>query len=37
MNLGTAVATPRGLIVPNIKKTQDLSARELTAAITQRR
>ncbi|MEV0265412.1 2-oxo acid dehydrogenase subunit E2 [Streptomyces sp. NPDC050617] len=35
VNLGTAVATPRGLIVPNIKKAQDLSARELAAAITQ--
>nr|WP_167514997.1 2-oxo acid dehydrogenase subunit E2 [Streptomyces chrestomyceticus] len=36
VNLETAVATPRGLIAPDIKKAQDLSARELAPAITQR-
>jgi pyruvate dehydrogenase E2 component (dihydrolipoamide acetyltransferase) len=33
VNLGIAVAGPRGLIVPSIKEAQDLSLRELTAAL----
>jgi 2-oxoisovalerate dehydrogenase E2 component (dihydrolipoyl transacylase) len=33
VNLGIAAATPRGLLVPNIKDAQDLSLRELAAAI----
>ena len=31
VNLGIAVAGPRGLVVPNIKDAQDLTLRELTA------
>lgn len=33
VNLGIAAATPRGLLVPNIKDAQDLSLRELAAAL----
>ena len=33
VNLGIAVAGPRGLVVPNIKDAQDLTLRELTAAL----
>lgn len=33
MNLGIAAATPRGLLVPNIKDAQDLSLRELALAL----
>jgi 2-oxoisovalerate dehydrogenase E2 component (dihydrolipoyl transacylase) len=33
VNLGIAVASQRGLIVPNIKDAQDLTLRELTAAL----
>ncbi|WP_296196555.1 dihydrolipoamide acetyltransferase family protein [uncultured Microbacterium sp.] len=33
VNLGIAAATPRGLIVPNIKDAQDLSMRELALAL----
>ena len=33
VNLGIAAATPRGLIVPNIKDAQDLSMRELARAL----
>jgi pyruvate dehydrogenase E2 component (dihydrolipoamide acetyltransferase) len=33
VNLGIAVASQRGLIVPNIKEAQDLTLRELTAAL----
>ena len=33
MNLGIAAATPRGLIVPNIKDAQDMSLLELAAAL----
>lgn len=33
VNLGIAAATPRGLIVPNIKDAQDLSVRQLALAI----
>jgi len=33
VNLGIAVASPRGLVVPNIKRAQDLTLRELTAAL----
>jgi 2-oxoisovalerate dehydrogenase E2 component (dihydrolipoyl transacylase) len=33
VNLGIAVASPRGLVVPNIKHAQDLTLRELTAAL----
>ncbi|MFI5085294.1 MAG: dihydrolipoamide acetyltransferase family protein [Actinomycetales bacterium] len=33
MNLGIAAATPRGLMVPNIKDAQDLSLRELAVAL----
>jgi 2-oxoisovalerate dehydrogenase E2 component (dihydrolipoyl transacylase) len=33
MNLGIAAATPRGLMVPNIKDAQDLSLKELAVAI----
>lgn len=33
MNLGIAAATPRGLIVPNIKEAQNLSMRELAIAL----
>ena len=35
VNLGIAAATPRGLIVPNIKDVQDLSLLELAKAIEQ--
>ena len=33
MNLGIAAATPRGLMVPNIKDAQELSLRELAIAL----
>ncbi|WP_433875126.1 dihydrolipoamide acetyltransferase family protein [Sinomonas atrocyanea] len=33
MNLGIAAATPRGLLVPNIKDAQDLSLKELAVAL----
>ncbi|MGO1769464.1 MAG: dihydrolipoamide acetyltransferase family protein [Microbacterium sp.] len=33
VNLGIAAATPRGLIVPNIKNAQELSLRELAVAL----
>ncbi|MCU1514414.1 MAG: branched-chain alpha-keto acid dehydrogenase subunit [Microbacteriaceae bacterium] len=33
VNLGIAAATPRGLLVPNIKDAQDLSLRELAIAL----
>ncbi|WP_026543031.1 dihydrolipoamide acetyltransferase family protein [Paenarthrobacter nicotinovorans] len=33
MNLGIAAATPRGLMVPNIKDAQDLSLKELALAL----
>jgi pyruvate dehydrogenase E2 component (dihydrolipoamide acetyltransferase) len=33
VNLGIAAATPRGLIVPNIKEAQDMSLRELAGAL----
>ena len=33
VNFGIAAATPRGLIVPNIKEAQELSLRELASAI----
>ena len=35
VNLGIAAATPRGLIVPNIKDSQDLSLLDLAAALEQ--
>ncbi len=35
MNLGIAAATPRGLMVPNIKEAQDLSLRELAQALNE--
>ncbi|KIP51419.1 dihydrolipoamide acetyltransferase family protein [Leucobacter komagatae] len=35
VNLGIAAATPRGLVVPNIKDAQELSLRELAQAIEQ--
>ena len=35
MNLGIAAATPRGLMVPNIKDAQDLSLKELAIAINE--
>ncbi|WP_423446670.1 dihydrolipoamide acetyltransferase family protein [Kocuria sp. KSNUG] len=35
MNLGIAAATPRGLLVPNIKDAQDLSLRDLAVALQQ--
>ncbi|GAB2745753.1 dihydrolipoamide acetyltransferase family protein [Sinomonas soli] len=35
MNLGIAAATPRGLLVPNIKDAQDLSLRELAIALNE--
>ena len=35
VNLGIAAATPRGLIVPNVKDAQDLSMLELAKAIEQ--
>ncbi|MCB0908242.1 MAG: 2-oxo acid dehydrogenase subunit E2, partial [Nocardioidaceae bacterium] len=34
VNLGIAAATPRGLVVPNVKDAQDLSLRGLADAIT---
>src|SRR5690606_26082285 len=33
VNLGIAAATPRGLLVPNIKDAQDLNTRELARAL----
>ncbi len=33
VNLGIAAATPRGLVVPNVKEAQALSLRELAAAL----
>jgi len=33
MNLGIAAATPRGLLVPNLKNAQDLSLKELAIAL----
>lgn len=35
MNLGIAAATPRGLMVPNIKNAQDLSLKELAMALNE--
>ncbi|MEJ1116584.1 2-oxo acid dehydrogenase subunit E2 [Paenarthrobacter sp. CCNWLY172] len=35
MNLGIAAATPRGLMVPNIKDAQDLSLKELALALNE--
>jgi 2-oxoisovalerate dehydrogenase E2 component (dihydrolipoyl transacylase) len=35
VNLGIAAATPRGLIVPNVKESQALSLRDLASAIEQ--
>jgi pyruvate dehydrogenase E2 component (dihydrolipoamide acetyltransferase) len=35
MNLGIAAATPRGLMVPNIKNAQDLSLKELALALNE--
>ena len=35
VNLGIAAATPRGLVVPNVKEAQDLSLLELAKAIEQ--
>ena len=35
VNLGIAAATPRGLIVPNIKEAQDMSLLELAGALEQ--
>lgn len=35
VNLGIAAATPRGLIVPNIKEAQSLTLRELAGALDQ--
>jgi 2-oxoisovalerate dehydrogenase E2 component (dihydrolipoyl transacylase) len=35
MNLGIAAATPRGLLVPNIKNANELSLRELAMALTE--
>ncbi|WP_418907560.1 dihydrolipoamide acetyltransferase family protein [Glutamicibacter endophyticus] len=35
MNLGIAAATPRGLLVPNIKDAQDLSMKELAIALNE--
>ncbi len=35
MNLGIAAATPRGLMVPNIKDAQDLSLKELAMALNE--
>jgi 2-oxoisovalerate dehydrogenase E2 component (dihydrolipoyl transacylase) len=35
MNLGIAAATPRGLMVPNIKNAQDLSLKELAVALNE--
>ncbi len=36
VNLGIAAATPRGLLVPNIKDAQDLSMRDLARALEKR-
>jgi 2-oxoisovalerate dehydrogenase E2 component (dihydrolipoyl transacylase) len=35
MNLGIAAATPRGLLVPNIKNANELSLKELAMALTE--
>ena len=35
VNLGIAAATPRGLVVPNVKEAQDLSLLELAQALNQ--
>jgi 2-oxoisovalerate dehydrogenase E2 component (dihydrolipoyl transacylase) len=35
VNLGIAAATPRGLVVPNVKEAQDLTLVELAAALNQ--
>ena len=35
VNLGIAAATPRGLVVPNVKDAQDLSLRELAQELNQ--
>ncbi len=35
LNLGIAAATPRGLLVPNIKDAQNLSMRELAIALNE--
>jgi pyruvate dehydrogenase E2 component (dihydrolipoamide acetyltransferase) len=35
MNLGIAAATPRGLMVPNIKNAQDLSLKELALSLNE--
>jgi pyruvate dehydrogenase E2 component (dihydrolipoamide acetyltransferase) len=35
MNLGIAAATPRGLLVPNIKNANELSLKELAVALTE--
>ena len=35
VNLGIAAATPRGLVVPNVKDANDLSLRELAVALEQ--
>ncbi|MFF1572658.1 dihydrolipoamide acetyltransferase family protein [Leifsonia sp. NPDC058292] len=35
VNLGIAAATPRGLIVPNVKEAQDMSLLQLAAALEQ--
>ena len=35
MNLGIAAATPRGLLVPNIKDAQNLSLKELAVALNE--
>jgi pyruvate dehydrogenase E2 component (dihydrolipoamide acetyltransferase) len=35
MNLGIAAATPRGLMVPNIKNAQDLSLKQLALALNE--
>ena len=35
MNLGIAAATPRGLMVPNIKNAQDISLKELALALNE--
>ena len=35
MNLGIAAATPRGLMVPNLKDAQDLSLKELALALNE--
>jgi 2-oxoisovalerate dehydrogenase E2 component (dihydrolipoyl transacylase) len=35
MNLGIAAATPRGLLVPNVKDAQDLSLKDLAVALNE--